>query len=194
MAVSRGLWSEVRVVADELRFVVARARRPAGLGAIVVMLAVAAWGCSRAGPPVVYVEGVVLLDGKPVEGATVGFSPGDRGLPAVGCTDEEGRFELTSTGGGRPAAGAAVGDYGVVISKQVVEGAVQEVPAQESDRPPEKWQGADPSRPPLPPRVVYLIPQAYGDVATSGLAVDVKPGSNAFRFELDSQFKASETR
>lgn len=170
------------------------AHQPARVGFLLLLSATAVWGCGRAGPPVAYVEGVVLLDGKPIEGATVGFSPGARGRPAIGCTDEAGRFELTSTGGGRPAAGAAVGDYGVVISKQVVEAAVREPSAGESDRPPESWPGADPSRSPLPPRVIHVVPEAYGDVATSGLAVEVKPGSNAFQFELDSRFKTAKSQ
>lgn len=181
-------------MADGLQFIAAWVGRPAGVAALVVMVAASVSGCSRSGPAVAYVKGVVLLDGKPIEGATIGFSPRARGLPAVGCTDEAGRFTLTSTGGGRAAAGAAVGDYGVVISKQVIEDAARESAAEESDRPPGEWLGADSSRPPPPPRVTHVIPPAYGDTATSGLAAEVKPGRNAFRFELDSQFKAAKGR
>lgn len=39
------------------------------------------------------VSGTVTLDGKPLSGATVEFSPAD-GSPAYGVTDEEGRYQL----------------------------------------------------------------------------------------------------
>jgi len=53
--------------------------QPLVVGRMVVMwlIAIAAVsmivGCGRSGPEVHYVEGVVLLDGEPLAGATVGF-------------------------------------------------------------------------------------------------------------------------
>jgi len=144
-------------------------------------------GCGRSGPAVAYVQGVVLLDGKPVAEATVGFSPVDGGRPAVGSTDDAGRFTLTSTGGGRVAAGAAVGKYVVVISKHVVETVTGPGSASpEADRPPESWPAYEQS-PPKPPKVTYVIPASYGDAAISGLTAEVVPGNNEFRFELESE-------
>lgn len=158
--------------------------------AVARMLAVAlaaVVGCGRSGPAVAYVRGIVLLDGKPVAEATVGFSPIDRGRPAVGCTDDAGRFTLTSTGGGRATAGAAVGEYVVVISKQVVEPVSGPAASfsEETDHPPESWAGIEQS-PPKPPKVTYVIPAVYGDAAMSGLTAEVVRGKNEFRFELDS--------
>lgn len=162
------------------RFAVARMLAVA-LGAAAVA------GCGRSGPAVAYVQGLVLLDGKPVAEATIGFSPIDRGRPAVGCTDDAGRFTLTSTGGGRAAAGAAVGEYVVVISKQVVEpvSGPAASSSEETDHPPESWAGIEQS-PPKPPKVTYVIPAGYGDAAMSGLTAEVVPGKNEFRFELES--------
>ncbi len=54
--------------------------------AMVLAMVVGLAGCGQKGPKVQYVEGVVTLDGNPVEGATVGFSPveKDKGMAASG--------------------------------------------------------------------------------------------------------------
>src|SRR5262245_14538073 len=60
------------------------------------------------------VEGVVTLDGKPVEGAVVTFVPtDDKGTTPVGQTDSSGKFTLTTNG--KP--GAKSGDYKVTVTK-----------------------------------------------------------------------------
>jgi hypothetical protein len=60
------------------------------------------------------VEGVVTLDGTPVDGATVTFVPADdKGIPANGQTDSSGKFTLST--GGKP--GARRGDYKVTVVK-----------------------------------------------------------------------------
>jgi len=61
-----------------------------GLWVALVMFA----GCSGTGP--VPVEGVVTLDGKPLEGATVMFRPA-QGRPSAGKTDAAGRYRLRYT-------------------------------------------------------------------------------------------------
>jgi hypothetical protein len=144
---------------------------------------VATGGCRKSGPDVQPVEGTVLLDGKEIDGATVGFTPVEGGgLPAVGLTGPDGRFKLTSTGGGAPEAGAVVGEYKVVIAKQEVEG---------TGRPIE-----EPSVAPVPstaypkqPKVTNIVPPGYGRADSSGLRATVKKGRNTLRFELDSGFK-----
>lgn len=129
------------------------------------------------------VEGTVLLDGKELEGATVGFAPLDeKALPAVGLTGPDGRFRVTSTGGGRPEAGAVVGEYTVVVSKQDVEGTGSTI--DEVDHAP------GPSTTyPRQPRITDIVPPAYGRADSSQLRATVKPGKNMFRFELESTFK-----
>jgi len=60
------------------------------------------------------VEGVVTLDGKPVPGALVIFSPqGGTGDSADGFTDTSGKFTLATKG----KAGVKAGTYKVTVSK-----------------------------------------------------------------------------
>ena len=118
----------------------------------------------------------MTLDGSPVAGASVGYSPVDRsvGLPASGKTDAQGRYRLTAVRGVREGAGVAVGDYAVSITKLEI------VPANEPQPPPPTW-------------VRSLIPQAYGESATSGLRVSVKPGRNTgpdVSFQLRADYNA----
>jgi hypothetical protein len=156
------------------------------VGAVFVILS--GVGCGgRAGPKVEYVEGLVTLDGSPVAGASVGYSPVDRsvGLPASGKTDAQGRYRLTAVRGGREGAGTAVGDYAVSITKLEI------VPANEPQPPPPAWW--NPSLGPTPTPVRSLIPQAYGESATSGLRVSVKPGRNTgpdVSFQLRADYNA----
>jgi len=125
------------------------------------------------------VEGVVLLDGKPIEGATVFFSPasaaGDAacGLPAAGMTRADGGFTLNAGGGAKPGAGTKAGDYVVTVVKQEVDG----VP-----------QSYDPATPPdfSKIKVRELLPTVYKLRETSPLRATVKSGRNTYRFELDS--------
>jgi len=143
-------------------------------------------GCGPGGPAVEMVEGVVTMDGQPVEGAAVFFSPvpGSSGLAAAGQTGPDGRFKLTSikakTGGG----GAVAGDYLVTVSKI------------QNDAPPLPTSTDDPNYgkfPPAPgpnekPKIKYLVPQEYGDAKTSGLKATVaKGGSKDLKFELSAK-------
>lgn len=134
-------------------------------------------GCGRSGPVVEMVEGTVLLDGAPLNGATVGFSPltPGAGLPASGASGADGSFRLTATGGGAPGRGTAVGDYAVTVAKTE---RISEPPSED--------------RPAAPLKIRHVVPPAYGGIATSGLKATVKKGLNkgdAFRFELKSDYK-----
>jgi hypothetical protein len=78
-----------------------------------------ALGCSR-GPQFVAVSGRVTLDGEPLAGASVQFSPvappGSVEAPgpgSTGVTDADGRYTLTVVGGDRP--GAVTGEHQVRI-------------------------------------------------------------------------------
>jgi hypothetical protein len=151
------------------------------VGCVAVM---ASGGCRKTGPAVQFVEGAVLLDGKELEGATVGFTPvSAEGLPAVGLTGPGGRFKLTSTGGGVPEAGAVAGEYKVVISKQEVEGTGK--PIEEPTTAPVRSTAY-----PKQPQVTFIVPRGYERADTSGLRATVKQGKNTFQFELDSGFKS----
>jgi hypothetical protein len=77
--------------------------------AIGLLLVCAGCGAQRTSP----VEGVVLLDGKPVAGASVQFVPQDKGRDATGETDKDGHFALSTF---QPRDGAVPGSYKVIIS------------------------------------------------------------------------------
>src|SRR5262249_42036293 len=63
-------------------------------------------------------EGVVKLDGQPLGGATVVFTPVDeKGQSASGLTKSDGTFKLTAANGKR---GAVPGVYKVVVSHSEV--------------------------------------------------------------------------
>jgi hypothetical protein len=60
------------------------------------------------------VEGVVLLDGSPLEGVTVDFRPEDeQGPEAIAVTGPDGRFQLSTSAG----TGAMPNRYRVVLTK-----------------------------------------------------------------------------
>jgi hypothetical protein len=134
----------------------------------LLVIVVSAIGCGRSGPQVELVVGKVLLDGKPVENATVGFAPvtPGAGLPAAGTTDGQGVFRLTTFGGGKAEKGAAVGDYIVTVTKTE---AIGEYPT---------YVEGGPVPPPFNPKLRYVVPRAYAESATSGLRATVKRGLN----------------
>ena len=145
-------------------------------------------GCGRAGPKVEFVEGAVLLDGEPVAGADVGFSPVAGGLVAYGRTDSAGKFRLTTSQGGKRLGGAPVGDYAVTVVKwrnRLEELGPQPDPSDGSAA--GKWQAEADRLNSLPPD--YIVPKSYGEKAASPLKATVKKGRNtgpAFTFDLTS--------
>lgn len=161
-------------------------------GLVVARLAcmVVAVGCGRAGPSVEFVEGTVLLDGKPIADANVGFSPLSGGLAAYGRTGANGTFRLTTSQGGRKLGGAPVGDYVVTVVKW--RNRLEDLgpqPDPEDTVAAAKWQAEADRLGSLPPD--YVVPQAYGDKATSPLKATVKKGRNTgpdFTFELAKDF------
>ena len=133
----------------------------AGLSLVVVVLT----GCGSGGLELAPVEGVVTLDGTPLEGATVLFHPAEGGKPATGTTDAEGKFTLTTRNFGE---GAQVGMNNVSVCKEK---------KTESSANVEEGEIAD---------VVYETPAKYASPKTSELSVDVQPGMPAVTLELKS--------
>ena len=81
--------------------------------ALAAVLVGAGSGCGGLPKPV-RVEGRVTLDGQPLAGATVTFTPvGTEGQPASGRTAEDGTFRLNSPNG----EGAMPGDYKIVVTR-----------------------------------------------------------------------------
>src|SRR5262245_1071562 len=79
------------------------------LGFLLLTAVLAGCTGSRTSP----VEGVVLLDGKPLPDASVQFVPQGSGRDATGQTDKSGAFTMSTY---RPKDGVVPGEYKVVIS------------------------------------------------------------------------------
>ena len=143
-------------------------------------------GCGQHGPRVEFVEGMVLQEGQPVVGATVGFSPvdGSAGLPANGVTDASGTFRLTAARGGGRSKGTGVGEYVVIVSKSRAR--MPDLPRPPDGDPQlERWNNESLRLAALPP--IHELPVEYAEVATSPLRATVKRGRNtgpSMRFEL----------
>ena len=119
----------------------------------------AAAGCNSDAPEVAPVEGTVTLDGQPIEGAMVRFSPVAGGRPSAGRTDSDGWYELVYS---REMNGALPGEHVVRISTYV-----------EGD--PESGDEGVPER----------IPAKYN--LDSELKREVKADDNVIDFKLDSE-------
>src|SRR6266481_2084761 len=74
-------------------------------------------GCGGLSKPI-KVKGIVTLDGKPLPGATVTFTPLAEGHVASGRTDQDGSFRLTTF---QTDDGALAGSYKVVVVVQEAE-------------------------------------------------------------------------
>ena len=175
---------------------------------VLVAIALLATGCSRGGNrPVVHpVKGRVTLEGQPLQGVGVSFSPivKGQGVTAFGKTLVDGTYTLTSTRGGTLGAGAMLGEYAVMLQK-FVDVAPDAVPpefsaaAGDSSRSVQQWfSKQETTRVEDEKTVRYvilgLLPEAYGNAETSGLRVTVKPGTNsgpAFEFDLQRDFRGA---
>jgi hypothetical protein len=113
--------------------------------------------------PMGQVSGRVTCDGKPVTEATIEFRP-ERGPGAFATLDSEGRYVLQTKSS----------NDGVVTGKN----AVAIVPVVEF-----KLQNVRSAQKPAGGSTI-VIPEQFRRTETSGLVVDVKPGSNVFDFEL----------
>ncbi len=152
------------------------------------VLALFATGCSGSGLPKTYkVAGTVKLDGKPVEGALVTFLPAEGQKVAVGSTDTDGKYTLSTFG---PADGAQPGGFKVTIVKFSAPptGAAPPLPPgvlaggdiTESYEPPKPKDGAAPKDPNK-----NLLPAKFASETTSGLIATVaENNNNNFDFDL----------
>jgi hypothetical protein len=100
------------------------------------------------------VTGLVTVDGQPAPGLSVMFLPAGPGRPALGRTDQNGHYELTTF---RQGDGALVGGHRVAIA---------------------------PSEDPAGAWAKKKLPARYREAETSALSVEVQPGRNEFHFDL----------
>ena len=93
-----------------------RGRSLLAAGLVLGLLVIS--GCGSAPdedlPPRSTVTGTVTLDGQPLEGASVMFTPQEGGALSTGTTDETGKYKLSY---GPSEEGAAIGRHKVRISK-----------------------------------------------------------------------------
>ncbi|MDR0610251.1 MAG: carboxypeptidase-like regulatory domain-containing protein [Planctomycetaceae bacterium] len=77
-------------------------------------------GCNPATKkaPMNYVEGIITLDGEPVSGASIRFTPKEasNGISAAGFSDKNGKYKLTSMTGDS-GKGTLPGEYLVTVTK-----------------------------------------------------------------------------
>lgn len=145
-------------------------------------------GCGEgsSGVATVSVTGVVTLNGQPLPGAAVSFSPkGGKGRAAVGATDIDGKFTLTTVTAGD---GAVPGEYGVSVTKNAA------AAAQPTSDP--RSTGGAMSAEDTAKMMASLqkgktveqqsdLPAKYASPDSSGLQAEVTSGgSNNFKFEL----------
>lgn len=123
------------------------------LGVVAVALAVV--GCGPSGPVLTPVNGVITLEGEPLEGAVVLFQPEEGGKPATGLTDAAGAFTLTTF---EPGDGAQVGVNSVAITKELPSTSSANVEEGEITE------------------VELGTPPRYASPMLSGLTVDVQKG------------------
>jgi len=150
-------------------------RVPVSLALGTLLLAVG--GCSGkqdADRPATYaVTGTVTQNGKPIEGAMVKFELTNGSRSAVGKTDANGVYTLTTFD---PNAGALAGSYRVSILKY-------ETPPPPPATSPAEYVPPEMQPKPIPPK--NLLPAKYADGKTSGLTATVtESGENKFDFNL----------
>ncbi len=105
------------------------------------------------------VSGTVTLDGKPLEGAFVEFSPVS-GRPSLGKTDEDGRYQLEYS---TSKSGVESGEHTVRI------GTYEEASID--------METGEPTA-----EVEEIVPEKYNSQTT--LTEHVKPGKNNINFQL----------
>jgi hypothetical protein len=127
-------------------------------------------GCGSADIELAPAEGIVTLDGRPVEGAGVTFQSMAGGPAASGTTDSEGRFQLRTMN----QPGAPLGEHIVLISKTWMDlpttaaGQVDEAKLREVTDIEEK----------------NLLPVRYSSPATSELRATIDNSGERMQFSL----------
>lgn len=146
-------------------------------GYVVLVLSVLITGCffgTRRNLPVAYVEGVITMDGVPLEHATVQFIPKRAGPgiePAGGYTGPSGKYVLSSINGDI-GKGALPGEYDVFVSKAV------SVPV------PRAGRGEDE---PIAEELKLVTPEIYMDRKRPRFDATVVKGKNTLDFDLKSK-------
>jgi len=145
---------------------------------VVLLVLVSGLGCSQSDsdrPATHPVTGTVTYKGELVDGATVAFQSVDGTQGAMGVTDSDGKYTLTTFQSGD---GAVPGEYRVKIFKHELQGGG--AAAGGEDGPPSV---AVPDQPVAKPK--DLLPAKYANVTKSGLTATVGEEGNEFDFSLE---------
>ena len=132
----------------------------------------------RDGPEMVKVTGTLTLDGEPVDGGHIRFSPEGNGPAAFAETDSRGRYQLRTYD---PGDGAIPGNYRISVTKEVTEGVVEFESQQEREEYLKK--NGRPNR-----KVTNALPKKFANPDTSGLTAEISlAGSKRVDLELTSK-------
>ena len=160
------------------------------VGILGVLTAAGCSGNSVVYPEVADVVGLVTLDGKPLEAATITFVP-EAGRSSSGVTDSSGKYSLHYTGTLR---GAMLGTHRVMIKKMApdknvtpsaVEQFMDKATSQmlkRSGLPATTAAGGAENQPLKPPMINVVGPQYSG--SESVLTASVEPNTNEIDFAL----------
>ncbi|MBS0207208.1 MAG: hypothetical protein JSS49_30395 [Planctomycetes bacterium] len=119
------------------------------------------------------------MSGGPVANAIVTFSPKERQPVAIGKTDNDGKFTVTTYD---PGDGAAEGDFVVLVTKQSAPQAAT-VPAHDPSKPFDSSAAHSQSAGAKAAADVGL-PEKYSRIDQTDLKVNVKQSGNDFPLEL----------
>jgi hypothetical protein len=171
------------------------------MAAALAVMAVGLSGCGGQRPlELAPVTGIVMYDGKPVEGAVVEFVQDQSPTRSMGFTNDSGQFSLTSM---RPDDGAPVGKHKVLVTKRTKPARPAESPAavsldsisdpverrkasiiaSQQERPPAAQAAAQRTSQATSPK--DLLPTKYAKHETSDLEFVVEPNKqNSFQIVL----------
>jgi hypothetical protein len=145
---------------------------PAGVLTLLVSTS-----CTQApdGPPLVPVEGVVTLDGKPLANAVVTMIPRGEtlGQGGTGKTDAAGHFDISIPDGTR--RGVVAGAYAVVINKFINPDGTDFAPSDDID--------------PMSAAFKELLLPIYSNGERTTLSADVPEGGAKLEFKLRSRLR-----
>lgn len=142
---------------------------------LICVLLVAATGCGQGKVPTNMVEGIVTMDGVPLAGASITFSPvvKDAGMIAVGTSDASGNFTL-QTQLGAVGKGTTAGEYTVTVMK------VESIPTG-------KTQKTDSGGTFQESTEKMVVPAVYTMVSTTPLKQTIVKGLNKVEIKLVSK-------
>lgn len=131
------------------------------------------------------VSGTITLDGTPIQGASVTFQPveGGTGMPAVGTTDANGKYQLTDMRSDDVGSGAEAGEYRVGVLWYKPTG--EDTSSATGDSTGESVGDEQSRQGVTGPEA--LLPAKYQNPKTSELTTTVTAGKNTIDFELLSK-------